>query len=143
MTPEKPSNSSKVEVNEEIVTHNLAMMETDMQELAQTESMGGNAGTEIIKGKTYSCVALNGYANEKTGEILAFGNFQNIPEAIRVGNVEFTFRQLMNSEMIRAGFKNKNYKIVNFFGKEKFSAKGKATMEAAVRSYNAKQAWYL
>ncbi|KKR10174.1 MAG: hypothetical protein UT37_C0004G0003 [Parcubacteria group bacterium GW2011_GWA2_39_18] len=63
------------EIEQKVVSRNMELMETEMSKLASEESMGGNAGRETIGGKKYSCVGLNGYADQRTGMILVFGNF--------------------------------------------------------------------
>jgi hypothetical protein len=47
-----------------------------------TESIGGNAGNELVDGKRYSCAAVNGFAQKESGLFVTFGNFQNVDPAI-------------------------------------------------------------
>ncbi len=119
----------------EVVSHNLKMMETDMQKLSDNESVGGNAGTITIQGKMCSCMGLNGYADRNTGEILAFGNFQDIPSEIRKKGIEFTFRKAIYTDMKTF---TGGQKIIDFFGAERFSDKGRENINIAINSYNAK-----
>lgn len=143
-------------VDQVIVSHNLEMMEEPMNDLAQDESVGGNAGSVNIDGESFNCVALNGYADKETGKILAFGNSQHIPPAISSIGIEFTFReaQIGPREMAAAfnnradktqdvntffaNYKGREKKIVDFFGAKQFSERGRNNIEAAIHIYNEK-----
>ena len=52
------------------------------------ESFGGNAGSY----KGVSCAGANFYYDKMTGEIMYFGNMQNVPEGIRNSFIHGTFR---------------------------------------------------
>ncbi len=120
-----------------IVEHNVGMLNRDMQDLLSLESIGGNAGTVEIAGKTYPCGAANGYANRETGEIVIFNNVQDVPEEIVESNAEFTLRVALDF----AG--GKFIKIVDFFGSNNFSVKGRLAIEAAISKWNAEDGHYL
>lgn len=63
---------------EDIINHNLRMMEGEMQELLLQESIGGNAGEAQTKsGVFYICATAKGYM-DKSGRILGWGNVGNI-----------------------------------------------------------------
>jgi len=126
------------EIDKEIVSHNLAMMEKDMKQLSIEESIGGNAGSVIIEGKSYDCAGLNGYADKQTGMILAFGNFQDISPEIIGRGIKFSFIEAINLEMLLVGSKKKVSKIVEFLNANEFSEKGRKNIEAAIHAYNAK-----
>ncbi len=129
--PELPS-PEKEQSNEEIIEQNLRLMNAEMQSLA--ESVGGNAGSVKIDGKRYPCRANNIYVNPENGEIVAVGNFQDVPEAKRNGAAEITLREAIGFDIKdpRAGF----LRIVEILGKEKLSAEGVRSLEEAVRRYN-------
>jgi len=129
-----------LEVEKDVVSHNLKMMEGDMRTLSTGESFEGNAGSVIIEGKRYSCAGLNGYADKQTGKILAFGNPQDVPEEIRRQGIKFTFKEAINLDVsaFLAGLKGKTSKIVDFLGASEFSEKGRKNIEVATRDYNAK-----
>ena len=61
-------------------------------EVSMKESMGGNAGA----GRS----AVNGYYDPATGQIIAFGNIQNIPPAILARGREFSILQDINTGKI-------------------------------------------
>ncbi|OGN08706.1 MAG: hypothetical protein A3J46_06560 [Candidatus Yanofskybacteria bacterium RIFCSPHIGHO2_02_FULL_41_11] len=117
-----------------VVGHNLGMLTKDMVDLLNTESIGGNAGEAEINGKKYRCGAANGFANPETGEIVVFGNIQNIPKDIVIENVEFTLRVAMDWQT------GKFIKIVQFWNpsyeKKKFSENGKLAIESAINEWN-------
>ena len=114
-----------------VVEHNVRMLNRDMLDLIWLESIGGNAGTVEIAGKTYPCGGANGFANRETGKIVIFNNVQDVPEEIVENNAEFTLRVAVDLEG------NKLIKIVDFFDSDNFSAKGKLAIEAAINKWNA------
>ena len=120
---------------ETVVTeHNSQMLNHDMLRLLEAESIGGNAGSIEIDGKKYSCAAANGFANPDTGEIIMFGNIQDIPRDIVKNNIGFTLRVAMDWQ--KGGF----FKIVHFFvsshDKKEFSTEGKLVIESAINKWN-------
>lgn len=114
-----------------IQAQNLQIMSTEMLVLLSSESIGGNAGHEEVEGRRLPCAAANGYADPQTGKIVSFGNFQDIPKDILKGNQEFTLRVALD---IRKG----HSRIINFFGAEKFSKKGRKNIETAIERYNSR-----
>jgi len=74
------------------VIHNLAQMNGPMVRLLKNESLGGNAGRVSLGGRFYSCAAANGYADPLSGQIVAFGNVQDVSPDVRAGNAQFTFK---------------------------------------------------
>src|SRR3989304_3450575 len=72
--------------------HNLSQMNGPMIRLLRTESLGGNAGRVKLGGRYYSCAAAHGYADPRSGRIVAFGNVQDVPPEIRKGNAEFILK---------------------------------------------------
>lgn len=74
------------------VVHNLAQMNGPMIRLLKNESLGGNAGRANLGGRFYSCAAANGYADPLTGQIVVFGNVQDVPPDVRAGNAAFTLK---------------------------------------------------
>jgi hypothetical protein len=157
-SPASPLEIRRNKEDLEIISHNLAMIEEDGKELAGGESIGGNAGGINIDGKYYHCRALNGRADIRTGKILLFDNPQNIPLEIIEMGTEFTLREAVNfippdellelfnsrpdkSQDAETFFKNfggKQSKIVNFFGADMFSERGRKNIEAAISLYNEK-----
>ena len=117
-----------------VVSHNIEMLTKDMVDLLNTESIGGNAGTAEINGKKYRCGAANGFANPETGEIVMFGNIQNIPKDLAVQNIEFTLRVAMNWQT------GKFIKIVQFWNpsheQKRFSGNGRLAIESAIDEWN-------
>ena len=133
----KPNKSESLP-NEAVVAHNLEMLNRDMINLLNVESIGGNAGTADIDGKKYSCGTANGYANPQTGQIIVFDNIQDIRDKkIIEENAGFTLRVAINWQ---AG---KFVKIVDFFteryGKIKLSDQATLAIEIAINRWNAEQ----
>ena len=75
-TPVKEEQIDRKE--EAIVAGNLKKMQTEMVDLLLLESFGGNAGRYEIEGKTFPCAGANAHFNRLTGEIVAFGNLQDL-----------------------------------------------------------------
>ncbi len=119
-------------MNEEIVERNLRLMDTEMQNLA--ESVGGNASSAEIDGKRYPCRANNIYVNPENGEVVAAGNFQDVPAKTRNGAEEITLREAIGFDIKspQAGF----LRIVEIIGKEKLSAPAARTLAESIRRYN-------
>lgn len=114
--------------------HNLEMMDGEMQKLLNSESIGGNAGRSVVDGKKYSCAAANGYANPETGEILAFGNPQDLSKDIIASGKEFTMRVAFD---LGHGF----FKVLEILATDQFSPKGQAALDEAAAKYNIKHAF--
>jgi hypothetical protein len=72
--------------------HNLSQMNGPMARLLRNESLGGNAGRVNLAGRSYSCAAARGYADPRTGRIIAFGNVQDVPPETRGATAEFTLK---------------------------------------------------
>ncbi len=122
---------------EEIIERNLLMMGDPLDQLRSSESLGGNAGSVVIDGKKYSCCGLNGYADKDSGEIIAFGNSQDVPREIIDRHRPFTFREAYNlSGIIRGDHQGKRLKIISVFGVDSFSEKAKSVLGESVRRYN-------
>jgi len=129
------TNELELFLDETVINRNLEMLNQDMINLLNTESIGGNAGTVDIGGKKYSCGGANGYANPETGEIIVFDNIQDIRnKKIIEENVDFTLRVAMDWQT------GQFIKIVNFmvttYNKNKLSDKAKLTIEAAINRWN-------
>ena len=123
------ANINKAELDEEITSHNLETMEKDMKSLSFDESIGGNAQSEFIEGKKYTCVGLNGYAHRQTGMILAFGNSQHVPQDIAKSGMQFTMKEAIDVDRNAS-------KIVNFYGVDKFTERGRKNIQASIDAYN-------
>ena len=108
---------------------NLEMMNTEMQTLLYSESVGGNGGKLEVDGKKYSGAVANGYANPETGEIIAFGNSQNIPQEVKTKNQEFTMRVAFD---VNRGFFN----VVDIVGIDGFSDSAMGTLHESMVRYN-------
>lgn len=136
MNPEmgpRESEEEKLEYDPKIVAHNLNMLNKDMVKLLLIESIGGNADSVEIEGKRYLCGGANGYANKNNGEIIIFGNIQDVGKNTKdnTDNSDFTLRVALDSKS--AGF----FKIVDFFESENFTKEGKQNIEIAIKQYNA------
>lgn len=128
------------DTSEGAVLHNLDMLQHAMTKLLLVESMGGNAGAVTIDGIKYACAAANGYANPETGEIVVFGNSQNIDDDIIKNNMEFTLRVAVDIKRLQgarpSGSSEPFFNIVNFLGKEYFVPSARRSIESAIERYN-------
>ena len=59
--------------NEAVVLHNLERMNSAMETMLGEESVGGNAGFEVVDGVRCPCGAAYGSVDSQSGEIIAFG----------------------------------------------------------------------
>jgi hypothetical protein len=80
------------ESDESIVTSNLQKMDSEMEQVLLKESMGGNAGTYVLNGEDCVCAGVNGYLDADTGEIICFGNIQDLDRDMIKGRAHFIFR---------------------------------------------------
>ena len=79
-------------VDDAVVASNLAEMDGPMMRLLETESIGGNAGRVKLGGTYYACAAANGYSDPQSGQIVQFGNSQNVSQDILDTCAAFTVR---------------------------------------------------
>ncbi len=81
-----------------IIVANAAMMQGDLfAQIAEEESVGGNAGIAEINGQVYLCVGVNGYCNTQTGEIATFGNVEDVDPEVLNQKGRFIFRIAVRS----------------------------------------------
>lgn len=111
--------------------HNLEMLDSEMQRVLNRESIGGNAGKSTVDGIKYVCAAANGYADPETGEIKAFGNFQDLSTEQMSNSREFTMRVAFDK---KRGFFN----IVEILNLELFEPRARSVLEEAAAKYNIK-----
>jgi hypothetical protein len=80
----------------DVVRHNLQVLEVDMAGfVAPVVEIGdGDAGYAEIEGQVYRCVAVNGYANSATGEVLRFSHAGELPS----GAAGFRMRAAFNDD---------------------------------------------
>ena len=113
---------------EETVKKNLVLMESSvrggMAMLSLTESIGGNAG--IHEGR--SCYGANFYYRPQTGEILYFGNYQDVPKEIRENFSKGTFRVAIDNV----------HEIVQLFIDSRFDLADKV-LRRTIAVFNSKQ----
>lgn len=88
-----------------VIAKNLDKIRKEMLVLLRKESMGGNAGTLEIGGIKFSAQGANGYADPETGEILAFGNPQDLEDEVKNQGKIFTFK-VVNKNGIRKAILN-------------------------------------
>ena len=117
---------------EGILSHNLVQMSSAMMRLLMEESVGGNAGTIVMGGKPFSCAAARGFADAQSGKIIAFGNYQDVPQNIRSAHPEFVFR-------IVVGFGHGS-RIIACSSGDSFSSKAKAMLEKSIERWNSMSA---
>ena len=123
---------------EEIVKKNLALIysSTIGGMFSLSESIGGNAG--IHEGR--SCYGANFYYHPQTGEILYFGNYQDVPKEIRENFPEGTFRVAVGNlteGSLRVTIDNV-HKIVQLFMDSRFDLADKV-LRRTVAEFNSKQ----
>lgn len=81
------SASPEHRTDDPVVSHNLDMMHSGaFTKVFMNESIGGNAGRREVNGIKFVCAGINGYADQSTGLIKAFGNFQNLPPEVVAEN---------------------------------------------------------
>ena len=116
-------------MNNIIVDKNLEKMvgnnRTDMPRVLMSESMGGNAG----RWKGRSCIAANFYADRNTGEIIAFGNPQDLPKNYITQYAREYFRLAID---INRTWK---YRVVEFSGRD-ITYPAKETIDTTIEEYN-------
>ena len=120
---------------EAILSHNLLQMRSSMMRVLMDESMGGNAGTVQIGGKPFSCAAARGFADASSGKIMAFGNYQDVPESIRSVYPQFVFR-------IAVGFEPGNLllRVLECSSGDSFSSQAKVMLERTMERWNSTSA---
>ena len=112
--------------------HNLELMLSNkrggMSHLIVTESMGGNAG---FLGRL-PCIAANFYYSQESGEIVYFGNYQDVPISVRESFQEGLFRMAIDIKQLKLGIFEIHLKIptVNDYARK--------TLEETAASYNSK-----
>lgn len=98
------------------------------------ESLGGNAGYYEERGETYPCAGANFFYDGSTGEIVYFGNFQDVPKNIVEAYNEGTFR-------IAIDFKrkvNNFFKILEFLPRVEVSKRANQVILNSIALYNKK-----
>ena len=120
------------DTDERIISHNLGEMRSSMMRLLTIESIGGNAGFVEIGGRKLPCAAARGFADGETGEIMAFGNFQNIPKKIRNTYPEFIFRIAVDLRR-----RNSFYRIVESSFGAAFTSRATRMLQESVERWNA------
>ena len=121
--------------DERIISHNLGEMRSSMMRLLTVESIGGNAGFVEIGGRKLPCAAARGYADGETGEIMAFGNYQDLSKKIRNAYAEFIFRIAVDLRR-----RNPFYRIVETSAGAPFTSKAKRMLQESVERWNAQPA---
>jgi len=124
-----------------VIEHNLTMMDEDMQKLLNTESIGGNAGVVEIDGKKHSAAGANGYEKPENGEIMMFGNFQDIKDrSITEDNAKFTLRVAMDRpERIKTKNFRGFFKIVDVYLEKNMnplSPEGEENLRESIKRWN-------
>lgn len=119
------------DIDESILSHNLVEMRSSMMHLLTDESIGGNAGKMDIGGRTFSCAAARGFADAESGKIIAFGNYQDIPENIRGAYPEFIFRMAVDFER-----RNPFFRIVECSAGTSFTSQGKKMLQESMERWN-------
>lgn len=114
---------------EEIIEKNLKKMRGvergEMQYLLMRESFGGNAGFW----KNCSCACTNFFYDKKNGEIIYFGNIQDVPKDIVKNYNEHRFRIALDNKIWKI-------RIADYKAPKKASRKARENLEETVRRYN-------
>lgn len=115
----------------EIVEKNLVKIKGtkpgEMKYTLSHESMGGNAGNW----KGLPCMAANFYYSKWTGEIIIFGNPQEVHPEIKENNPIGTIIVALN-------LKKGKDRIVNLIIEHKLSDKAKKNLDETIKVYNEK-----
>ena len=120
------------DADERIISHNLDEMRSSMMRLLTVESIGGNAGFVEMGGRKLPCAAARGFADGETGEIITFGNYQNIPKKLRNTYTEFIFRIAVDLRR-----RNPFYRIVESSAGASFTSRARKLLEESVQRWNA------
>ncbi len=96
---ERPEFREREVSEEEVLKRNSELLEGRFREVVGEESVGGNAGSVRINGKNFGCAAANGMANPDTGELLVFGNSQNLTAKERAKGTKIAFRVAVDFDM--------------------------------------------
>lgn len=128
--------TNQEEINEVLLKHNLKMMGSDMHRLLFSESIGGNAGAYESNGIYYSCGAANLNVNPETGEIMAFGNFQNIPQEILDKTARLIFKVAIDLKGEYKKYHNGFFRIIETYGLDNLNQNARRVIEKSVEDYN-------
>ena len=117
-----------------IVQKNLELMigreEGQMMDLLTKESFGGNAGCHKTEKKAYTCGAANFYYNSINGQIVYFGNCQDVPEVILRNYSEGIMRVAFDA------FASCKMRVINMFLKGECDKEAMRNLEDSIDKYN-------
>ncbi len=125
--------TSPEEIDMILQRRNYNLMNKEMIRLLSNESMGGNAGSIQIEGKNYSCSGANLYVDSETGEIVVFGNSQDLDPKLMEGKNLVTFKVAFD---LKTSFHNGFFRIVKTYGLENLSPQARVMIESCVEQYN-------
>ncbi len=77
------------ESNESITQRNLQKMDSEMLDVLAKESLGVNAGAHMLNDENCVCGGVRGYVKTDSGEIVTFGNIQDLDRSLVEGHAEF------------------------------------------------------
>jgi hypothetical protein len=127
-----PSSPGEAQQSDErILSHNLEEMHTSMIRLLNVESIGGNAGFVRLRGRTVPCAAARGFADVRSGKIIAFGNFRKPPQGIRSPCAEFILRVAVDGKAMP-----QFSRIVGLSGCAALSAKARRMLRVSIERWN-------
>ena len=121
----------------DIVRKNVKLMESSGREgmlnFLASESIGGNA--QSFKG--YPCVAINFFHSKVSGEIIKFGNYQNIDPTIRQNEnyLESSFLIALKLPLPKNNFQS-GYNIIKLFNNKKITPNALATLKECIKLFN-------
>lgn len=80
------------DIEDPIVLQNLLALEANIENLANEESLGANAGRMTIAGREFNLTGINGYMDRHTGLITAFGNSQSVDQETIDNDAQFSLK---------------------------------------------------
>lgn len=132
MTEQWPSNHEQVTERQIVIKKNLGQMDDGMRKLLISESQGGNSGRMLIGQQRYVAQGANGYIHPVTGEILVFGNPQDVGEEVKVIGKIFLLQVARNTDY--------KYYVAKVFDATEVPSEAKEILEETVEEWNAREA---
>lgn len=130
------NNIQQEKKREVLISNNLEKMKTEMISLMMSESLGGTGGRMEIDGESFSAMGANGYIDKQTGEIIIFGNTQDVPEELREGKGHFTL-QIANNFKYQQGLDQKNFSQARVYSTSDLSDHANEILKETVIRWNA------
>jgi hypothetical protein len=121
----------------ELIAENNQLMDTQMLEHLNGESVGGNAGSTPIDGLRYPCAAARCWVDRNSGKIIVFGNIQDLPEKVRgADSEELIFKVALDTRNRDPETNRGFFKIVDTYYTERLSETAREVIAGSVERWN-------